>query len=170
MGGTRTPRTPLKLHLCIAAAARHHPYRDTTGITGIPRNETESWRHRRSIDCKSPPSGAQPAAIHARITSCDGTDQPPRRAEHGNIRSAFASSRHNSVPSRSLRRSFIPLTVTLIIIISFSSPALSFVPHSKPSFSANPFPLQPFFFFFRTDYTIPRTFTASFEHISVFTL
>ena len=27
------------------------------------------------------------------------------------------------------------------------------------------FPLQPFFFFFRTDYMIPQTFTATSEHI-----
>jgi len=33
--------------------------------------------------------------------------------------------------------SFMPLTATLIII-SFSSPTLSFIPDLKPSFSANP--------------------------------
>ena len=61
----------------------------------------------------------------------------------------------------------MPLTVTLIII-SFSSPTLSFIPDLKPSFSAKYFPLQPFFFFFRTDYMIPQTFTVT-SNISVFT-
>ena len=32
----------------------------------------------------------------------------------------------------------MPLTVTLIPIISFSSPTFSFIPDLKPSFSANP--------------------------------
>ena len=38
---------------------------------------------------------------------------------------------------KSYMRSLMPLTVTLIII-SFSSPTLSFIPDLKPSFSANP--------------------------------
>jgi len=53
-------------------------------------------------------------------------------------------------------------------IISFSSPTLSFIPDLKPFFSANPFPLQPCFFFFGTDYMIPQTFTVI-SSISVFT-
>jgi len=52
-------------------------------------------------------------------------------------------------------------------IISFSSPTLSVIPDLKPSFSANTFPLQAFFFFFRTDYTIPQTFNVT-SSISVF--
>ena len=36
------------------------------------------------------------------------------------------------------RYSFMPLTVILIIIISFLSPTLSFIPDLKPPFSANP--------------------------------
>ena len=38
----------------------------------------------------------------------------------------------------------------------------------KPFFSANPFPVQPFFFFFRTDYMIPQTVTS--EHIRFYFL
>jgi len=58
----------------------------------------------------------------------------------------------------SARWSFMPLTATLIII-SLSSPTLTFIPDLKPSFSANP--SQPFFFFFRTDYMIPQTSTVT---------
>ena len=56
------------------------------------------------------------------------------------------------------------------LIISFPSPTLSFIQDLKPSFSANPFPLQPFFFFFRTDYMIPQTFTVTSEHIRFYFL
>ena len=48
----------------------------------------------------------------------------------------------------------MPLTVTPIII-SFSSPTLSFIPDLKPSFSANPSHCSLSFFFFRNDYMIP---------------
>jgi len=64
----------------------------------------------------------------------------------------------------------MPLTVTLIslvIIISFSSPTLSFIPDLKPSFSANPSHCS-LFFFFRTDYMIPQTLTVTYN-ISAFT-
>ena len=59
----------------------------------------------------------------------------------------------------------MPLTV-ILMIISFPSPTLSFN-HSrlKTFFFCKSFPLQPFFFFFRTDYTIPHTFTVTSEHI-----
>ena len=51
----------------------------------------------------------------------------------------------------------MPLTVILIIIIiSFPSPTLSFIPDLKPSFSANPSHCSLSFFFFRTDYMIPQ--------------
>jgi len=50
-------------------------------------------------------------------------------------------------------------TATLIII-SFSSPTLSFIPVLKPSFSANPSYCCLSFFFFRTGYMIPQTFTV----------
>ena len=33
-----------------------------------------------------------------------------------------------------------------------------------PSFFCKSFPLQPFFFFIRTDYTIPQTFTVTHTH------
>ena len=46
----------------------------------------------------------------------------------------------------------MPLTATLIIIISFLSPTLSFIPDK--TFFGKSFPLQPFFFFFKTDYMI----------------
>ena len=55
----------------------------------------------------------------------------------------------------------MPLTVTLIII-SFSSPTLSL-----SFFSANP-SHRSLFFFFRTNYMIPQTFTVT-SSISVFT-
>jgi len=45
-----------------------------------------------------------------------------------------------------------------LIIISFSLPTLSFIPDLKP-FSANPYDCS-LFFFFRTDYMIPQTFTV----------
>jgi len=51
----------------------------------------------------------------------------------------------------------MPLTATFIII-SFSSPTLSFITDLKP-FSANPYDCS-LFFFFRTDYMIPQTFTV----------
>ena len=55
----------------------------------------------------------------------------------------------------------MPLTATLIII-SFSSPTLSlFHSRLKTFFFCKSFPLQPFFSFFRTDYTIPQTFTVT---------
>jgi len=72
----------------------------------------------------------------------------------------------------------MPLTV-ILIIISFPSPTLSFIPDLKHPFtlSCKSFPLKPFFFFFRTDYMIPQTCTVTSEHIrfyllvfSVFTL
>ena len=62
----------------------------------------------------------------------------------------------------------MPLTVTLIIIIiiiSFSSPILSFIPDLKLSFSANPSHCSLSFFFFGTDYMIPQTFTVTSKHI-----
>ena len=52
----------------------------------------------------------------------------------------------------------MPLTVSLIVI-SFSSPTLSFIPDLKP-FSANPFHCSLFFFFW-TDYIIPQTSTVT---------
>jgi len=87
----------------------------------------------------------------------------------------------------------MPLTAILIIIysfihqnvlaenidinnnISFPLHTLSFIPDLKPPFSANPsycksFLLQPFFFFFRTDYMIPQTFTVTAEHIRFYFL
>ena len=45
--------------------------------------------------------------------------------------------------------------------ISFPSPTLSFIP---AFLFCKSFPLQPFFFFFRTDYMIPQTFTVTSEH------
>jgi len=62
----------------------------------------------------------------------------------------------------------MPLTV-ILIIISFPSPALSFIPGLKPSFSANPSHCS-LFFFFRTDYMIPETFTVTCEHIRFYFL
>ena len=56
--------------------------------------------------------------------------------------------------------SFMPLTATLIII-SFSSPTLSFIPDLKLSFSANLSHCSLSFFFFSTDYIIPQTFTVT---------
>ena len=64
----------------------------------------------------------------------------------------------------------MPLTVTLIviiIIISFSSPTL-FHSRLKTFFFCKSFPQQLFFFFFRTDYMIPQTFTVT-SNISAFT-
>jgi len=52
----------------------------------------------------------------------------------------------------------MPLTAALIII-SFSSPTL-FHSSLKTFFFCKSFPLQPFFFFFSTDYMIPQTFTV----------
>jgi len=46
----------------------------------------------------------------------------------------------------------MPLTV-ILIIISFPSPTLSFIPDLKPSFSANPSHCS-IFYFFTTDYVI----------------
>ena len=55
----------------------------------------------------------------------------------------------------------MPLTATLIII-SFSSPTL-FHSSLKTFFFCKSFPLQPFFFFFLTDYMIPQTFKVTFS-------
>ena len=65
--------------------------------------------------------------------------------------------------------SFMPLTVTLI-----SYYYQFFITHSlfhsrlKTFFFCKSFPLQPLFFFFRTDYMIPQTFTVT-CNISAFT-
>jgi len=40
----------------------------------------------------------------------------------------------------------------------------------KTSIFCKSFPLQPFFFFSRTDYTIPQTFTVTSEHIRFYFL
>jgi len=58
----------------------------------------------------------------------------------------------------------MPLTV-ILIIISFPSPTLSFIPGLKPSFSANLSHCSLSFFVFRTDYMILQTFTVTSEHI-----
>jgi len=69
--------------------------------------------------------------------------------------------------SKTFVASFMLLTV-ILIIISFPSPTHSFIPGYKPSFSANPSHCS--LFFFRTDYTIPQTFTVTYEHIRFYFL
>ena len=61
----------------------------------------------------------------------------------------------------------MPVIVTLIII-SFQSPTHLFIPELKTFLFCKSLPLQPLFFFFRTDYMIPQTFTVT-SRISVFT-
>jgi len=56
--------------------------------------------------------------------------------------------------------SFMPLTATFIII-SFSSPTLSFIPEFKNLLFLQILPTATFLFFFRTDYMIPQTFTIT---------
>jgi len=56
--------------------------------------------------------------------------------------------------------SFMPLTATFIII-SFSSPTLSFIPDFKNLLFLQILPTATFLFFFRTDYMIPQTFTIT---------
>ena len=58
------------------------------------------------------------------------------------------------------------LPTVILIIISFPSPTQYFIPGLKPSLSANPSHTAtfPFLFFFRTDYTIPQTFTVTSQH------
>jgi len=63
----------------------------------------------------------------------------------------------------------MPLTA-ILIIISFPSPTLSFIPDLNPSFFCKSFPLQHFFFFVVTDYMIPQTFTVASEHIRFYFL
>jgi len=58
----------------------------------------------------------------------------------------------------------------IIIIISFPSSTLSFIPDLKRSFSANPSPTAAFLFFFKTDYVIPQTSTVTSEHIRFYFL
>ena len=57
------------------------------------------------------------------------------------------------------------LLTVILIIISFPSPTHSFIPGLKTFLFCKFFSLQPFFFFFRTDYMIPQTFTVTSEHI-----
>ena len=60
---------------------------------------------------------------------------------------------------------FVPVwlrTPERLIIISFPSPTLSFIPDLKPPFSCKSFPSQPFFFFFRTDSTDSADFYCYF--------
>ena len=38
-------------YLAPPTAARHHPYRDTTGIKGIPDDETQSYIACRQLQC-----------------------------------------------------------------------------------------------------------------------
>ena len=53
----------------------------------------------------------------------------------------------------------MPLTATLIIISFFITHSLF---HSRlKTFFCKSFPLQPFFFFFMTDYMIPQTSTVT---------
>jgi len=47
----------------------------------------------------------------------------------------------------------------------FSFPSPSFISNLKPSFSANPSHCRLSFFFIRTDYMIPQSFTVTSEHI-----
>ena len=63
---------------------------------------------------------------------------------------------------------YMPLTV-ILIIISFPSPTL-FHSRLKTVLFCKSFPLQPFFFFFRTDYMIPQTFTVTSEYIRFYFL
>jgi len=63
----------------------------------------------------------------------------------------------------------MPLTV-ILIIVSFPSTTLSFIPDLKPSFSANPSHYSLAFSFFRTNYMIPETFTVTSEYISFYFL
>ena len=70
----------------------------------------------------------------------------------------------------------MPLTI-ILIIISFPSLTLSFIPDLKPSFSANPSHCSLSFSSFGLTTRIPQTFTVTSEHIrfllfsfSVFTL
>ena len=55
------------------------------------------------------------------------------------------------------------LTVILIILVFHHPPTLS--SRLKTFLFCKSFPLQPFLFFFRTDYMIPQTFTVTSEHI-----
>jgi len=59
---------------------------------------------------------------------------------------------------------FLPLTVTLIII-SFSSPTLSFIPDLKPSFSANPSHRSLSFTSSGLTTWIPQKFTVTSEYV-----
>ena len=71
-------------------------------------------------------------------------------------------------PILNLIWSFLLLTV-ILIIISFPSPTLSFHSRLKTFLLCKSFALQPFFFFFRTDYTwFPRLLLLLLS-ISVFT-
>ena len=65
----------------------------------------------------------------------------------------------------------MPLTVTLIII-SFPSPTLSFIPNLKPSFSANPSHCSLSFSTSGLTTWIPQTFTVrpTSEHIRFYFL
>ena len=65
-------------------------------------------------------------------------------------------------------RDFASRNLTLIII-SFPSPTL-FHSRLKTFLFCKSFPLQPFFFFFRTDYMIPQTFTVTSQHIRFYFL
>ena len=53
----------------------------------------------------------------------------------------------------------MPLTATLIIISFFITTLFHF--RLKTFFFCKSFPLQPLFFFFRTDCMIPQTFTVT---------
>jgi len=64
----------------------------------------------------------------------------------------------------------VMLLTVILIIIRFASPTHSFIPVLKPPFSANPSHCSLSFFFFRTDYMIPHTFTVTSEHIRFYCL
>ena len=103
---------------------------------------------------KLPYGGWMRAIIHA-IYSCTCT-MPPAISE-------VAANRAARIPEIK-SSSFVLLTI-ILIIISFPSPTRSFIPGLKPSFSANSSHRSLSFFFFRTDYIIPQTFTVTSEHI-----
>ena len=64
----------------------------------------------------------------------------------------------------------MPLTVILIIIISFPSPTLSFIPDLKPSFCTNPSHCSLSFSSSGLTTWIPQTFTVTSEHIRFYFL
>ena len=150
---------------------------------GLSSPVTYSSMHSRraGFACWAASSSAENSSLSRSCAVVERTSRIDGATSSGftSIRRFFSGSRQlrSRLWASARRRTHLTVESYMVIyaansytyIISFPSPTLSFIQDfKKTSFSVNPFPLQPFFFFFRTDYMIPQTFTVT-SSMSVFT-